>query len=158
MWGQSMAPWDALTYFQQSVQTPFRAQVGIQSICLANPQRVGLLIATQTTAVGVVFIGTDRTALVQGGIPIGNNVPPVFISHAMHGPLVTYQWFANFGAGADIDVWEIVLTSWPHTRVLPQYMVPYASINGLPQRDRWDGWRSASPWQPKTSGTDNLRP
>jgi len=110
-----MAPWDELAYFFTPTQTEVLIQPAPNPtpICLANPNRVALMIANFGNNVCQVGINGDMPANV--GINLSNGTLPLILNFKDHGPLPQLQWFAMGGVGGfTISVFEVVLREWPY--------------------------------------------
>lgn len=111
----SLAPWDAIPYFQQPVEgkltlTGFGAPPSIP----ADPNRVALMV--QGNSAGNVVMSLKNDPLTQSGFIIINTLPPVSLLFSEVGPLCQQQWYFIGGVGGIVTFYAVSLSKWPRVQ------------------------------------------
>ena len=130
----SMAPWDAVPYFEEPKETSVSLS-GITQVCAPNPNRVALMFAIDPSV--ATTLSTSPAVAAGKGISLSTNTPPVLLRFADVGPLVQQAWFAvaNAGFGGVVTVWEVVLAKWPSVKI-PGKGAQRADAANARKRDR----------------------
>ena len=116
-----MSPMDEASYFEVPTVNVFGlTQNNDAQIVLANPMRVGIIIAASTATIATTtfirpYVIPTQANGVFSGIQLVFNASTYEIHQFKHGPLATAPWYAVTGAGAGITITviEIVLSKWP---------------------------------------------
>jgi hypothetical protein len=110
-----LAPWDAAAWFQTTTQTLINTATVPTRIVRADPQRIGLIIASTVTNIVAVGVNPNaKTTPVVEGMPVSSSTPPLVILFRDVGPMVQMEWWATTSLGSvQLTVWEIRLKEWP---------------------------------------------
>jgi hypothetical protein len=111
------APWEANAYFDTpSVKVVPVAAGNTGPLCLASPQRVGLIISCNLNGANFAFIGPSSSVGNGTGIMLTPQAPLWQGTHHDWAVLVQSQWFGfATGAGSNFSVIELLLHDWPQS-------------------------------------------
>lgn len=114
---RTLPPWDANRWFFLPKESVVSLGVGaVAPLCLADPMRVGLILADPNRGQTLWMYGITNTVSATEGIGYPTNGMPMMITHHEWGPLCQMQWFGFAPTGnVNVTVIELTLRDWPQS-------------------------------------------
>ena len=108
----TMAPWDALAWFDLPAQTDIIASGNPGQILVGADQR-RVVLAVGASSFAAINLSLLPNVDAAHGHSLSGGQPMWIITQAQHGPLVAQQWFMFAPVTTVVSVIEVKLRDWP---------------------------------------------